>query len=359
MQRFDAEQFGKLIHDQRSQLLARLPRDVECMCSAGCSGKWYFDWVEQYYGAVDVHYGVEAYSPQPDDLPENVVWINNTVSALHGIDDGSVDLLFSGQNVEHLLLPDMKGFFHEANRVVREGGYLCVDSPNRTVTAPGGYYQPEHVLEYTTDEAIEIITAAGFRVVDVHGVWNCRTHDGRAIAIDADDDTETRIVTALDKPRDSFIWWIVAEKIGPPSGDLEAIIDKIYLREYQPFVMARQQAAVANVQCASGTEAILSLGAHMSEYVMFGPYIPLAPGQYCADFLYKFHTATGSMDLDVIGNRGAHVLAKANVTAKTVGKWERASLEFEVPYYITGIEGRVLTINADASLRLGCQIYPA
>ena len=111
--------FNNFIHACRSLLLAELPRNAEVVLSAGCSGKWYFDWFEECYGRVSTHIGLELYSPKPDMLPNNVRWIPNSVSCMRDIRDDSVDILFSGQNVEHLFKDDLRGFFLEASRVLK------------------------------------------------------------------------------------------------------------------------------------------------------------------------------------------------------------------------------------------------
>lgn len=72
--------FNLLLHQSRSALLRAMPSSgVHTLISAGCSGSWYFEWIESRYGYVKKHIGIEYYSPQPSDLPQNVEWIVNTV----------------------------------------------------------------------------------------------------------------------------------------------------------------------------------------------------------------------------------------------------------------------------------------
>jgi len=92
---------------------------------------------------------------------------------MKSVADGSVDFVFSGQNIEHLWPTEVSGFLLEAHRVLRAGGILVVDSPNRKVTARTRDAHPEHVIEFTVDEARGLMIAAGFDVIAVKGLWLC------------------------------------------------------------------------------------------------------------------------------------------------------------------------------------------
>ena len=72
------------------------------MLSAGCAGSLYFRWIESSYGPVKRHIGVEFYTPKPDDLPPGVEWVKSTVADMQGVEESSVELVYSGQNFEHL-----------------------------------------------------------------------------------------------------------------------------------------------------------------------------------------------------------------------------------------------------------------
>jgi SAM-dependent methyltransferase len=136
---------GETLHEARTLALADVPKGATVMLSAGASGAWYFDWVQSSYGPVARHIGVEAFTPRPEGLPGHVDWVAADIAGPDGIPavaDHSVDLLFSGQNVEHLWPSQMVAFFVEANRVLADGGLLVVDSPNRAITAAYGWLRP-------------------------------------------------------------------------------------------------------------------------------------------------------------------------------------------------------------------------
>ena len=52
-----------LLHHLRGCNLAKLPRGINRLLSAGCAGTWYFEWIEKMYGSVEHHTGVEFYTP--------------------------------------------------------------------------------------------------------------------------------------------------------------------------------------------------------------------------------------------------------------------------------------------------------
>lgn len=207
--------FNHLLHELRTIELRGLPLDGGVLLSAGCAGRWYFDWLEDAVGPIDRHIGVERYSPEPDDLPANATWIAESASAMPGVDDGSVDVVFSGQNLEHLWIDDMVGFFAESHRVLRSGGWLVVDSPNRLAVEALGWVHPEHTIEITADEAIGLFEAAGFDIRSVRGLWSCRSRSGQWLSLVPEPGDVATILERSVSPRDpagDFVWWIDAQR---------------------------------------------------------------------------------------------------------------------------------------------------
>ena len=138
-----------LLHQSRGAFLRAMPPGAQRLLSAGCAGLWYFEWIEQTYGRVPEHLGIEYYSPRPEGLPDNVTWIANTASDMSDVPDASCDLVFSGQNLEHLWPEEVAGFVLEAARVLKPGGHLVMDSPNRHVTRLLNWSHSEHTIELT------------------------------------------------------------------------------------------------------------------------------------------------------------------------------------------------------------------
>jgi SAM-dependent methyltransferase len=219
-----------------------MPRGVHTMLSAGCAGLWYFEWIRDAYGPVERHIGLEYYSPRPDGLPDGVEWIVNTVGDMSDVPDDTADLVFSGQNIEHLWPEEIVGFLAESARVLRPGGTLVVDSPNRLVTSRLGWTHPEHTIELSPTEAVELLRIAGFDVQVCRGVWQCAdTPDDGIESLDASFDMHAlirRSVRAADDADHSFVWWIEATAGAAPvdRAAVRAFVDALFDRHWHDRV---------------------------------------------------------------------------------------------------------------------------
>lgn len=136
--------FNELLHTLRTNELQQMPKGAKIFLSAGCAGRWYFDWIRENYAGITRHFGIEAYSPKPDDLPDEVTWLADHIHDMKSVAGNEVDLVFAGQTVEHLWPDQLAGFLCEANRVLKQDGWLVLDSPNRSITQALGWCQPEH-----------------------------------------------------------------------------------------------------------------------------------------------------------------------------------------------------------------------
>lgn len=349
--------FDEMIHEERGKLVRDLPKGADVFCSAGCAGRWYFDWIEENYGPVKLHYGVELFSPRPDDLPPNVRWIANSVADMKDVPSGSVDLLFSGQNIEHLYREDLIGFLREAARVVRDGGHICLDSPNRQITEEAGYTHPQHTLEFSVEEVLRFIEAAGFSSESIRGIWSCakglRRYDDLTSMVG---DVDKRRRDATDDPSASFIWWIVGRKVAGVSEDLEQVVDSVILGSFSPFVAARFRSSGRPAHSFEGTDVILEVSAAEEGWVFYGPYVPLRAGSWQASYDVKFRSMSGMLRLDVVSQYGALVHAELTVPAKEPGAWQNIVLPFDLGNYTEGVETRLATNHADARVRFGTKI---
>jgi SAM-dependent methyltransferase len=276
------------LHEARTIALADVPPGAGTMLSAGASGRWYFDWVAEHYGRVPRHIGVEAYSARPDDLPANVDWLAADIAGPEGIaaiESHSVDLCFSGQNLEHLWPGQMVRFFCEANRVLREGGLLVVDSPNRALTAAYRWSMGEHTVELTPGEAEELLALAGFALERMKGVWLCR-HDGRVMPLGPDpaatgpEGLVRRFALAAARPDDSFIWWAEARRVAPP--DRPALTEQVrgLFERHWPERVARVE-ATGGEPCtwADGRPGVRAAAGTACQ-LLRGPSMPVPPGTF-------------------------------------------------------------------------------
>jgi SAM-dependent methyltransferase len=107
--------------------------------------------------------------------------------------DGSVDLVYSGQSIEHVPTESAERVLSEVRRVLRPGGYLGLDTPNARVTRlqQDEFIDPDHEYEYTDTEMRTKLGAAGF---DVVGAWGLN-HAGPSLSagrFDADETAKAR-----------------------------------------------------------------------------------------------------------------------------------------------------------------------
>lgn len=354
--------FSEMIHEERSKCLQALPRFFGTVLSAGCAGTWYFKWFETCTGHKGKHIGLELYNSKPTDLPSNVEWIANSVGDMRNVATSSVDLLFSGQNIEHLSQQDLTGFLLESSRVLKKDAMLVIDSPNRAVTQHSGYFHPEHSLELTSDEATALLEAAGFEVLEVRGVWlvidpvSMRRFDITSCR-EGELSPELRTFQAVSNPEKSFIWWINARKKSP--ADEKLVRDRtsdIFWRNYNGFVGARFGAMIGSKTWNWGSSIVRVKHAD-NGYALYGPYIPLAAGDYLAVFHIKSDLQLQLFDaeimLDVSSSRATVMHAKRILVYDELNlsqSWRQFSITFSLNAYTTGVEARVFCKNFSGSI---------
>ena len=88
--------------------------------------------------------------------------------------DASFDLVFSGQTIEHITEDEARKMLVEVHRVLRSGGWFCLDTPNRRVTelqlGREVLSNPDHKLEYRHERLAAMLEEAGFEIVDAFGL---------------------------------------------------------------------------------------------------------------------------------------------------------------------------------------------
>ena len=86
--------------------------------------------------------------------------------------DNSIDLVWSGESIEHVDEDAGRRMVKEAFRVLRPGGSFCLDTPNRLITQihTSGFIHPEHKLEYYPKQLQHMLKQAGFKIVDQRGI---------------------------------------------------------------------------------------------------------------------------------------------------------------------------------------------
>lgn len=120
--------------------------------------------------------GCDVVSSLSSDVPKpsNFRFLQTKGSSFE-LDDGSVDVVYSNQLMEHLHVEDARAQLEDIFRVLRKGGrYVCI-TPNRH----GGpwdvsmYFDREatgfHMKEYTVRELESLFREAGFTAVTMYG----------------------------------------------------------------------------------------------------------------------------------------------------------------------------------------------
>jgi SAM-dependent methyltransferase len=82
---------------------------------------------------------------------------------LSGFEDDSVDLVYSGQSIEHVQPDEAAVVLKEVYRILRPGGQLALDTPNARVTRlkQPEFIDPDHKAEYTWPELQGMLSQAG------------------------------------------------------------------------------------------------------------------------------------------------------------------------------------------------------
>ena len=338
-----------LLHQSRGAYLRAMPPGARRLLSAGCSGNWYFDWITQTYGPVEEHLGIEFYTPEPAGLPANVRWIANTASDMAGVAEASCDLIFSGQNAEHLWPEEVAGFLLEAARVTRTGGHVVMDSPNRDITRPLVWSHPEHTIELTADEISELLVLAGFDVTARRGIWLCRDpRSGRMLPFDpnvadADWSVTERLLAAHDNLADAFIWWVEAVRTDrvPDAAAVHARMAALFAEHWPERVQRLLVPAGRALEGRADGEWVV-MAAGEGGPAFFGPYMPLKAGRYACTWEMEGGTGGGPVArFDIQARDHDEPLAQHDAT----GGEREVRLEITLTDTTFGLQFRALSLG--------------
>ena len=102
--------------------------------------------------------------------------------------DASIDLVYSGQTIEHVDPAVAPTVLAEAFRVLKPGAALYLDTPNGPVCRlhQADFINPDHHIEYSHDEMAKLIADAGFRIARQFGMINLERSVEAGRVIDSD-----------------------------------------------------------------------------------------------------------------------------------------------------------------------------
>jgi Methyltransferase domain len=341
--------------------------------SGGASGTWYFEWFQSNYpSAIERHIGVEAFAPKPDDLPSEVDWVSGSLQDLQPVATGSVDLAFGGQVLEHLWPDEVVGFLIAAHRVLRQGGHIALDSPNRRVTQSIGWLHPEHTAEFTVDEIVELLGLAGFDDIRVRGVlvaYDTERH--RYLSLEelaAERGRIERAEGAASRPEDSFVWWAEAKrgKRAPDESALRCRACELFA-SFRAYRLSHAMSCAGDVAVTPYAGRIVRSARGHAGVILFGPYIPVPPGKWSASFdVAAVDVSKQSRHARVATLEVAHAhsrIAAREITADELDgdrRWSHHDVSFGVDETTMGVEFRVVSEGSvDLLARASVDLQPA
>jgi SAM-dependent methyltransferase len=370
------EDFSEFLHGLRTQELRRLPPGARVVLSGGANSRWYFDWFDENYdGAPERHIGVEALAPKPDDLPANAEWVASTLGDLGAVETGTVDLVFAGEVIEHLWAEDIAGFLLESHRVLRPGGWIALDSPNRRVTQAIAWLHPEHTLEFTVDEIAELLELAGFDDVELRGVL--RSYDRARhrflpiMPIESGGLSRAeRVETAADAPEDAFVWWAHGRR-GDRAPDADAVrgrVQELFSR-YRPWRVQQLNVAAGAVEEVPHVGRVVRSQPGAQGVVIHGPYVCMPPGEWSVGFELAIADGTAVAGdrvvaaVDVVCGGATIPLGETLIRASELARaprWSTHRARFSLPTTTMGVEFRLRAEGGPALLaKLAVDLLPA
>ena len=103
-----------------------------------------------------------------------IVTLFANMTQLSAIGSHSVDLVWSGQSIEHITEEDAGLVYAEIRRILKPQGFFCLDTPNRLLTDihvnGQGWIHPEHKIEYRPAHLQRNLRKAGFLIEQALGV---------------------------------------------------------------------------------------------------------------------------------------------------------------------------------------------
>lgn len=184
--RFTAKMLGPALHASRCEFVRSLPAATTILDLGGTDlgspdgalvtmGYPYrFDSLTIVDLPSEERHELYRQSSRPDRVETPlgpVLYRYHSMTDLSPYPDASVDLVYSGQSIEHVTREEAGKVLAEVRRVLRPGGFVAIDTPNARVTRlqQAEFVDPDHKYEYRLEELEEMIASAGLELVDAKG----------------------------------------------------------------------------------------------------------------------------------------------------------------------------------------------
>lgn len=179
--------FPDRLHEARKEFIKTLPK-AECIVDLGGAcptvpeGALYasgYPYRAKELIIVDLPHNNRMIVPL-DFKEERIVrdygvinYVHSSMTDLSVVEDAVADLVFAGESIEHVTPAEAALVIAEARRVLKPGGYFCLDTPNSKLTrihSPTEFVHAEHKVEYAPSELIELLANGGFEVFEAGGI---------------------------------------------------------------------------------------------------------------------------------------------------------------------------------------------
>ena len=201
-----------------------------------------------------------------------------------------------------------------------------------------GWSQPEHTLEFTADEIIELLGLAGFAVTRLIGLWDC--HGQSSLEPESIIETQERAgLLGADRIDDAFVWWVEAERVG--AADVEALRTRIGQIFDQAWPERMLRRVVESTAQEHGVEAGLRLLPGVSGVLTHGPHAPLTAGRYTVIFDVETSGAAQAVVGHCLVHAGHDWLGKVALVATGSSQRRQVEISFDLDEMTFGLHARL------------------
>ncbi|MEG3841891.1 methyltransferase domain-containing protein [Microcoleus sp. herbarium14] len=107
-----------------------------------------------------------------------IEYVYGSMADLTCFQENYFDLIWSGESIEHVTVEEAEKVLSEAHKLLKPGGILALDTPNRRATkvhCPDSYIHPEHKIEYYCEDLCNLIEKHNFKILQTKGIIDLST----------------------------------------------------------------------------------------------------------------------------------------------------------------------------------------